>query len=141
MRQGFFILFNIKKRNMELYKKKISDGREIYIPTWSVTVALENLTKAGKVLGAENIINIAELNHAASIVALMNAENPELATRLVKHFISQVRIDGSKITPETIDSMFEGKLELILELFTHTIHSQYSNFFNLGLAKEVSQEQ
>ncbi len=124
----------------EPYKRKIQDGREIYIPNWPVDVALENLTQAGKVLGSENIINISELNSAGAIVALMNAENPKLASMLVKHFICQVRIDGNKITSETINSMFDGELHIVLELFTHVVHSQYADFFSLGLAKVVSQE-
>lgn len=124
----------------EPYKKTITDGRAIFIPNWAVDVALENLTQAGKILGSENIINISELNMAGAIVALMNAENPKLASQLVKHFICQVRIDGSKITTETINDMFEGQLHVVLELFTHVIHSQYADFFSLGLAKEVSPE-
>ncbi len=124
----------------EAYKRKIKDGRDIYIPNWPVDVALENLTQAGKVLGSENIINISELNQAGAIVALMNADNPKLASMLVKHFICQVRIDGSKIDADTINDMFDGQLEVVLELFTHVIHSQYSDFFSSGLAKEVSQE-
>ena len=125
----------------EPYKRTLANGSEIYIPNWSVDVALENLTQAGKVLGSENIISISELNKASAIVALMNAENPKLASQLVKHFICQVRIDGNKITPETINNMFDGKLGLVLELFTHVIHSQYADFFSSGLAKEVSPEQ
>ena len=125
----------------EPYKRTLVNGSEIYIPNWAVDVALENLTQAGKVLGSENIISISELNKAGAILALMNADNPKLASRLVKHFICQVRIDGNKITPETINDMFEGKLELVLELFTHVIHSQYADFFSSGLAKEVSPEQ
>lgn len=124
----------------EPYKRKIKDGRDIYIPNWPVDVALENLTKAGKVLGSENIINISELNQASAIVALMNANDAALASRLVKHFICQVRIDGNKIEDKTINDMFEGQLEIVLELFTHVIHSQYADFFSSGLAKVVSQE-
>jgi len=124
----------------EPYKRKIADGREIFIPNWAVDVALENLTQAGKILGSENIINISEMNMAGAIVALMNAENPKLASQLVKHFICQVRIDGNKITTETINTMFDGQLNVVLELFTHVIHSQYADFFSLGLAEVVSQE-
>lgn len=124
----------------EPYRKRISDGREIYIPNWPVDVALENLTQVGKLLGTENVINISELNIPAAIVAIMKCENPKLATALIKHFVCQVRIDGSKIEPETISAMFEGDLYGVVELFTHVIHSQYSEFFSLGLAKEASQD-
>lgn len=121
----------------ELYKRKLKDGREIYIPNWPVDVSLENLTQAGKLLGTENIINISELNIPAAIVAIMRCDNPKLTSALVKHFVCQVRIDGNKIEPETINSMFEGDLATIIELFAHVIHSQYSEFFSLGLAKEA----
>lgn len=120
------------------YNATIKDGREIYIPTWAVDVALENVTKAGKYLGTNHVINISSLKLPAAIVALMEAEDPKQATNLIKHFICQVRIDGNKITLETIDDMFEGNLIVVLELFTHVMYSQYNDFFEQGLAKEPS---
>jgi len=122
------------------YSAKLRDGRNIYIPSWPVDVALENLTLAGKMLGTENIINIAALNIPSVIVAIMGAEDAKQAAALVKHFICQVRIEGSKIEPATINNMFEGELSTITELFAHVIHSQYNNFFELGLAKADSQD-
>ena len=123
------------------YRSTIKDGREIYIPTWPVDVALQNLTRAGKLIGTNSIIQIAELNVAASIVAVMQCEDPATVSAMIKHFVCQVRIDGSKITPDTINEMFSGDLHGVVELFTHVIHSQYSDFFDLGLAKVNSQEQ
>jgi len=120
------------------YTAKIKDGREIYIPSWPVDVALENLSMAGKYLGADNIINISELNVAAVIVAIMNAENPAKATSLVNNFVCHVRIAGDKILPETINEQFADDLKVIAELFAHVIHAQYSDFFEYGLAKEPS---
>lgn len=125
----------------EPYRKTIKDGREIYIPNWPVDVALENLAQAGKVFGNENVIRMSELNIPAAIVSLMSSDDPKLASRLIKHFMCQVRIDGSKITPETINGMFEGKLPVVMELFCHVMHSQFNDFFSLGLAKEASPEQ
>lgn len=124
----------------ESYTKTISDGREIYIPYWPVDVALENLTQVGKLLGTENVIRISELNIPAAVVAVMGCDNPKLASAMIKHFVCQVRIAGSKIETSTINSMFEGDLHAVIELFTHVIHSQYADFFSLGLAKEVSQD-
>lgn len=125
----------------EAYKRHLKSGREIYIPSWSVDVALENLTQVSKALGADSVINISTLNVPAVIVAIMSSENPKLTTSLIKHFVCQVRIDGEKITPDTINMMFDGDLHTIAELFAHVIHSQYSDFFVLGLAKEASPEQ
>lgn len=124
----------------ESYTKTISDGREIYIPYWPVDVALENLTQVGKLLGTENVIRISELNIPAAVVAVMGCDNPKLASAMIKHFVCQVRIAGSKIETSTINSMFEGDLHAVIELFTHVIHSQYADFFSLGLAKEISQD-
>lgn len=123
------------------YTATISNGKEIYIPHWPVDVSLENLATAGKHLGSENVILISELNQHAAIVALMESKDAKMASSLIKHFVCQARIDGKKITSETISDMFEGELHLILELFTHVMHSQYSSFFSLGLAKVASQEQ
>jgi hypothetical protein len=125
----------------EAYRNTLNDGREIYIPNWPVDVALENLTKVGKLLGTNCVIKIAELNVPASIVAVMECDNPTLASAMIKHFVCQVRIDGSKITADTINNMFGGDLHGVIELFTHVIHSQYSDFFDLGLARASSQEQ
>lgn len=117
------------------YSASLKDGRKIYIPSWPVDVALENLTLAGKYLGTENVINISTLSIPAVIVAIMGATDPKAAASLVKHFLCTVRIEGDKITPETINSMFEGDLASVAELFAHVMHSQYSDFFKLGLAK------
>lgn len=125
----------------EAYRNTIKDGREIYIPNWPVDVALENLTKVGKVFGTSAVIKISELNVPAGIVAVMECTDPKLAAAMIKHFICQVRIDGHKISPDTINNMFSGELHSVIELFTHVLHSQYSDFFDLGLAKASSQEQ
>ena len=127
----------------ELYRKHIKDGREIYIPNWPCDVALQNLAQASKCFGNENVIRMAELNIPAAIVALMGSDDPKLAASLIKHFVCQVRIDGSKIEPDTLNSMFEGAkgLAVVMELFCHVMHSQFDDFFDLGLAKEPSPEQ
>lgn len=125
---------------MSDYKSKLKDGRAIYIPAWPVDVALENLSLAGKQLGTENIINISSLNIPAVIVAIMGAEYPKQSAGLIKHFLCTVRIDGSKITSETINSLFSGDLSSVAELFAHVIHSQYASFFESGLAKANSQD-
>lgn len=120
------------------YRGKLEDGRDIYIPNWPVDVALENLNLAGKVLGVEQVVNISALNVPAVIVAIMGSDDHKRCSALVKHFICQVRIDGDKITPETINQKFEGDLHSVAELFTHVIHSQYHRFFESGLAKANS---
>lgn len=123
---------------MSGYKAKIDDGRDIYIPAWPIDVCLENLTRAGQYLGVENVINIAKINKAAVIVAIMGSSEPKETASLIKHFVCQVRIDGSKIEPDTIEDMFDGKLAVVAELFAHVIHAQYSDFFASGLVKEAS---
>ena len=122
------------------YSAKLLDGREIYIPDWPVNVALENLTMAGKYLGTERVINIAELNFAAVILAIGSSPEPKEAANLVQHFVCQARIDGEKITPGNIDTLFEDGLRTVGEIFAHVVHSQYSDFFGLGLARANSQE-
>jgi len=120
------------------YTANLKDGREIYIPNWPVDVALENLAMAGKYIGADNVINISDLNIASVIVAIMNAENPAKTAELIKHFVCHVRIDGSKIDPSTMNTMFADDLKSVAEMFAHVIHSQYNDFFECGLAKEHS---
>jgi len=126
---------------MKDYSATLTDGRKIYIPSWPVNVALENLTQAGKCLGSDHLINISYLNIPSVILALMECEDHILTSALVRHFICQARVDGSKISTDTIDEMFQGDLHGVAELFAHVVHSQYADFFELGLAKESSPEE
>lgn len=121
------------------YHATLKDMKEIYIPHWPVDVALENLTRAGQHLGTDAVIRISELNIPAVIVAIMDAKDPNQTASLIKHFICQARISGSKIEPSQIDNMFEGNLAQVAEIFAHVIAAQYADFFVSGLAKELSQ--
>ena len=120
------------------YSATLKSQKEIYIPHWPVDVALENLTRAGQYLGTQAVINISELNIPAVIVAIMESKDPTQTASLIKHFICQARISGDKISESQIDSMFEGNLAEVAEIFAHVIAAQYADFFVSGLAKEPS---
>jgi len=124
----------------ELYKEVLKDGSELYIPTWPASVALENLTKAGEFIGTDNLLDISTLSCPAVIRAILESSTPKETTLLIKHFVCTARVDGSRITDAGFDSMFEGSLFKIAEIFAHVIKSQYLSFFELGLAKETSQD-
>jgi hypothetical protein len=120
----------------EGYTAALQDGREIYIPNWSATVQFENLTQVCKVLGQENVIAITtDKSVPVAMLAIMDAEDHKLATKLVFHFIQQARIDGSKIDTNKIEQL---GMPTITELFVHVLHSQYNDFFVSGLAKGTS---
>ena len=121
----------------ESYSATITDGREIYIPNWSVSVQYENLIQACKYLGQDQVIAISDLNIPSAMIAIMGAEDAQKTTELVLHYIQQVRIDGDKILPGDVDKY---GMAVIVELFAHVIHSQYSDFFVSGLAKVPYQE-
>jgi len=121
---------------VEDYKAKLDDGRDIYIPSWSVKVQYENLTQACKYLGQDNVILISALNVPAAILAVMGSDDATASTELVLHFIQQARISGQKITENSIDDL---GMHTVMELFAHVMYSQYNSFFELGLAKAVSQ--
>lgn len=125
---------------MSGYTETLKDGREIYIPSWTVSVALENLTMAGKYLGTNRVIDISELNIASVILAIAESPEPKEAANLVEHFVCQARIAGEKITPSTINTIFEDDLKTIAEIFAHVVHSQYADFFASGLVKVSSPE-
>jgi len=120
------------------YTATLKDMREIYIPSWPVDVALENLAKAGQILGTHNVIAMSEVNTTAVIVALMDTKEPQKAASLIKHFVCQVRISGDKLLPAQLDEYFEDDLKSVAEIFTHVIAAQYADFFASGLAKELS---
>jgi len=127
-----------------MYQATLKDGQAIAIPSWPIDVALENLTHAGKYLGTEYVIKMAELaedgsvNTAMVIVAIMESQEPKLCASIIKQFVCQARISGNKIEPGTIDNMFDNNLSIVTELFAHVIHAQYSDFFVSGLAKAHS---
>lgn len=121
---------------MSDYKAKLADGRDIYIPSWSVKVQYENLTQACKYLGQNNVVNISALNVPAAILAVMGSEDAVTSTEFVLHTTQQARIDGNKITEASLDEL---GMSTIMELFTHVMHSQYHDFFESGLAKAPSQ--
>ena len=122
----------------EGYSATLKNGEEIYIPPWPIDVSLENLARAGKSLGNDNVVLISKLNIPAVVNGIMKPKDPEESANLIKHFVCQARISGKKITPDTLDDMFTDKLAMIAEIFAHVMHYQYNDFFELGLAKEVS---
>jgi hypothetical protein len=125
---------------MSGYSGVLKDGREIYVPHWAVDVGLENLTKAAKYFGAESLISIAQNNVPAAIVALTNVTDAKNTVALIKYFVCSARVDGDKITPNGFNTLFTGKLQEAIEIFTVVVHAQYAEFFELGLVREVSQD-
>ena len=120
---------------MSGYTATLENQKEIYIPHWPVDVALENLSRASKYLGAEAVIQMSEVNIPAVILAIMESKDPNQTASLIKHFICQARVSGDKIESSQIDNMFEGDLAGVAEIFTHVIAAQYADFFASGLAK------
>ena len=122
----------------EGYNATLKNGEEIYIPPWPIDVSLENLARAGKSLGNDNVVLISKLNIPAVINGIMKSKDPEESANLIKHFVCQARISGKKITPDTLDDLFVDKLAMVAEIFAHVMHYQYNDFFELGLAKDLS---
>ena len=121
----------------EGYSAQLKDGREIYIPIWPATVQFENLTQACKHLGQDEVVNIStSVNVPAAMLAVMGSDDAEASTQLVLHFTQQARIEGKKISAGSLDDL---GMATIIELFAHVLHSQYSDFFVSGLAKDNSQ--
>ena len=122
------------------YKAPLKNGSKIFIDNWPVEIALGNLTLASRVLGPDYVRSIANLDQKAAIMAVMNAEDHKVVAEFVSHCCTCVVLDGVRITPEIMNTQFEGKLHEVVELFTHVIHSQYHDFFDYGLAEANSQE-
>ena len=121
---------------MSGYNATLSGGQEIYIPNWSAKVAFENLTQVCKALGQTEVVEISALNVPVAMGAVMGSDDHVLATQMVFHFVGQARIDGDKIDSNMMDQL---GMAVIIELFTHVMHSQYNDFFVSGLAKAPSQ--
>jgi len=117
------------------YNATLAGGQEIYIPSWPANVQFENLVQATKQLGQDHVINISALNVPAAMLAVMGSEDSKAVTSLVLHFVQQCRIDGEKVSQANFDTL---GLPILIELFTHVMHSQYHAFFESGLAKAAS---
>ena len=122
------------------YKEVLESGEEIYIPTWPVDTAIENLGQLGKFIGLDSAMQIAEINIPAVLMALATSSDPENTANLVKHFACSARIDGEKLDLRSYDSFFRGDISLLAEVFAHVIKAQFGDFFALGLAKVASQQ-
>lgn len=121
------------------YKAQLKDGREIYIPRWSVSVQYENLVQACKHLGQDDVIKIStNVNVPATMLAIMGSDDAEATTSMVLHFTQQARIDDKKVMGEVVEEL---GMATIVELFSHVMYSQYSDFFVSGLVKAPSQPQ
>ena len=125
---------------MSGYSATLRGGQEIFIPKWSVSVSIGNLTKAGKYIGADALVRIADLNTAAAMLAIMESDDSEKTAGLIKHFVCTARMDGEKIDLQDYDEKFKDDLGLAIELFCHVVKAMYSDFFEQGLTEEPSQE-
>lgn len=129
---------------MSDYTATLADGRAIFIPSWSAKVQFENLTKACKILGQDEVITISALSVPAAMLAVMGSEDSTDCTGMVMFFSQQARIAGEKVILKDggMELMLGGEemdMSLIIEVFTHVMHSQYNDFFESGLAKVASQ--
>ena len=123
------------------YNAELQNGSKIRIDNWPPIIGIKNLNNCSKILGDANVLAISKKDLHATTVAIMNAENPDLVSKLVTHFCTCVVLDGKRIAADTFDQDFEGKLNVVVELFMHVIHSQYFDFFEYGLVKEPSPNQ
>jgi hypothetical protein len=122
------------------YKGNLKNGAPIYIPSWTVEASIKNLAYAGKILGSDSLLRIADINIPAVMQALTKSEDPAGTAHFVKEIACQARIDGERVSADNYDSLFEGRLYLLCEVFATVIHAQYYDFFVQGLAKENSPE-
>ena len=126
------------------YKATLKGGEKIYIADWLPTVALENLTQAGKYIGIDNLLNISKLDDFSehtTILAISDAEEAKTTMNLVKHFVCAANMDGVRIEEHNFDEVFKQKLGLVVEIFVHVVHSQYAGFFGQGLVEAQSPQQ
>lgn len=122
------------------YNAKLKDGSKIRIDNWPPFIGIKNLTNCSKILGDDNVVAISKLSTHAAIAAIMNAKDSDLCAKLITHFCTCAVVDGKRIDAETFDSMFEKKMHIVIEIFTHVVHSQYNDFFVHGLVRAPSPE-
>lgn len=121
------------------YNATLKSGKPIRINNWPIDIALGNLTLASRILGPDAMHEISKLSIKETLKAVLNAKDHEETTNLIIQFCCCAVLDGKNISKDTLNTMFEGQLHLVIEIFTHVVHSQYASFFAFGLAEEVSQ--
>lgn len=125
--------------NVQGYKNTLKNGKPIYIRNWPVNVQFANLAHACDLWGNDEMVAIAKLDMKAAMRAAMNTKQPTKSADMMAQFVSTVALDGVSISQDKINTMFESNMGQVLEIFAHVIHSQYNDFFDLGLAGEPSQ--
>ncbi len=123
---------------MSDYTATLKDGSEIYVPQWNATVAYTNLTRCTEVIGIDALVNIAQDNVPAVVLALATAKDADIASQLLKHMVCEARMNGDKIMPNTFDELFKGRIYMAAEIFNHVIIAQYKDFFVQGLEEANS---
>jgi hypothetical protein len=121
------------------YTATLKDGSEIYVPTWNATVAYTNLTRCTEVIGIDALVNIAQDNVPAVVLALATAKDADIASQLLKHMVCEARMNGDKIMPNSFDETFKDQMYKAAEIFNHVIMAQYKDFFVQGLEEANSQ--
>lgn len=120
----------------------LKNGSDFYIPVWPCDVALQNLATASKMLGMERLVTIAvDKDVQQLLVGIALAASPKALTSMVFHYVGACRVDGMKLeSVDAITNEYDGRLEVVMEIFVEVLHAQYARFFELGLAKENSPE-
>jgi len=133
--------FNAEQHTAVGNRGQLKDGRDYYVPIWSARVAFENLIQAGKLLGQDSLVRVCleeKQDVAMTAGMIMAAEDHALTVALVENFVSSMRVDGTKVAPNTIDKIFGENLYAITEAFCIVLKSQYTAFFTAALDVEPS---
>ena len=119
----------------------LSNGKELYTPHWSPLKALGNLSLLSKVFTAELLYEISQGTSLKPVlVAFANASDPKAVEGAIKVVLSTAVIDGQRLDREEVYAdIFLKNLNLVSEVFSAIIQTQYKDFFEQGIAEDNSQ--
>lgn len=112
---------------------KVINDTPIYVRQWPASIAIENLSRAIAVLGGAFGPFVDGTAKFSDVMVLLRESDTEVITPLLKTFICSARIDGKEVTPTTFNSVYNGELNFLFDVFGFVCEVQYKSFFEQGL--------
>ncbi len=116
--------------SQDYVKSEKIDGYNFEIYMLSPKVALSTLTELGKMIGPSlGVISDGDNENVGEVIKVLfdNIDNPKLSM-IMDRMAEKSMVDGKPLKGANFDSLFMGKIGLMLKWFIFALRSQYSDF-------------
>lgn len=111
----------------------VINDHPVYVRQWPASVALDNLSKALKVFGADLAFFIDGTYEFTNILRVMRNNDPELV-QILKDFACAARVDGREIRQTMFDAEYSGDIYRVWKTFAFVCEVNYKDFFDEGVS-------